>query len=169
MKGNKFVGRNVKWALSETENVGDLEKKSTLKSSNNFFSSGKHVGTKVSSQKESTLKETIFVIVQTLINHSKKIIPVIFGSPPRIQILCSVYNIMGASKMFHSFSFHTCYSSANNINAPCVYCCLQPIIQLYCIRCSSISNDTFRRQAALFTSPRAAASSNFLPRQTCRY
>ena len=31
-------------------------------------------------EKESTLKETRFVIVQNLINHKKKIIPVIFGS-----------------------------------------------------------------------------------------
>ena len=35
----------------------------------NIFSSGKNVGTSVSSQKESTLKETRFVIVQNLINH----------------------------------------------------------------------------------------------------
>ena len=35
----------------------------------------------VLSQKESTLKETGVVIVQNLINHFKKIIPVIFGTP----------------------------------------------------------------------------------------
>ena len=45
---------------------------SALKSSRNVFSSGKNVGTSVLSQKESTLKETRFVIVQNLINHLKK-------------------------------------------------------------------------------------------------
>ena len=34
-----------------------------------YLSSGKKVGTIVSSQKESTLKETRIVIVQNLINH----------------------------------------------------------------------------------------------------
>jgi hypothetical protein len=37
--------------------------KSALKSSTNVFSNGKNIGTSVLSQKESTLKETRFVIV----------------------------------------------------------------------------------------------------------
>ena len=41
----------------------------------------KNVGTSVSSQKESTLKEIRFVIVQNLKKLFKKIIPVIFGTP----------------------------------------------------------------------------------------
>jgi len=48
---------------SGKENAGGLEKTSALKSSRNVFSSGKNVGTSVSSQKESTLKETRVVIV----------------------------------------------------------------------------------------------------------
>jgi len=55
--------------------------KSALKSSRNVFSSEKNVGASVSSQKESTLKETRFVVVQNLINHFKNIIPVILGPP----------------------------------------------------------------------------------------
>jgi hypothetical protein len=80
-----------------------------------------------------------------------------------IHLLCSVYNIILASKMFHSFSFHTCYSSAYTINAPCVYYCLQPTTEPCCIRCSSISNNNIRLQAAIFTPPRAAESSKFYP------
>jgi len=44
---------------------------SALKSSRNVFSSVKNVGTNVSSQKESALRETTVVIVQNLINHLK--------------------------------------------------------------------------------------------------
>ena len=55
MKGKRFVDiSEVKMQTSIT---------SALKSSRNVFSSGKNVGTSVSSQKESTLKETSVVIV----------------------------------------------------------------------------------------------------------
>jgi hypothetical protein len=52
--------------------------------SRNVSSSGKKVGTSVSRQKESTLKETRAVIVLNLIKHFQKIrvIPVIFRPPP---------------------------------------------------------------------------------------
>ena len=55
---------------------------SALKSSRNVFGSAKNVGTSVLSQKESTLKETRFVIVQNLINHLKKNNSCYFWVPP---------------------------------------------------------------------------------------
>ena len=66
---------------SEKENAGGLEQHQHWRVPDMFSAVGKKVGTSVSSQKESTFKETRFVIVQNLINHLKKIIPVIFGSP----------------------------------------------------------------------------------------
>jgi len=66
---------------------------SALKSSRNVFSSGKNVGASVSNQKENTLKETRVVIVWNLINHFKKIIPVIFGFPLACYNAFDSYNI----------------------------------------------------------------------------
>jgi len=59
MKGKRFAG------VSEVKNktLDVLNNFSTEKGSRNVFSNGKNIGTSLSSQKETTLKETRVVIV----------------------------------------------------------------------------------------------------------
>ena len=71
---------------SEKANAEGLEQYQHWKFPKMFSALEKKVGTSVSSQKESTLKETRVVRVLNLVNHLKKIIPVIFASPSCIKI-----------------------------------------------------------------------------------
>jgi len=76
---------------------------SALKSSRNVFSSGKNVGTGVSSQNENTLKKTRVVLLWNLLNNFKKIIQVIFGSP---LVCCLRFGL-----------YTTCYSNNTTIKS----------------------------------------------------
>jgi len=77
MKGKRFADvSEVKKKTLEVLNNINAEK-----SSRNVFRNGENIGTSVSSQKESTLKETKSCNSIKPNKPFKKIIPVIFGSP----------------------------------------------------------------------------------------